>query len=61
MNKEQNQTVDTEIKDMMLALERKKFLAGLNPTSEILHKNYFEGKQILAQKQINFIKKQIDA
>ena len=32
--------VDTEIKNMMVALERKKFLAELNkPTSEILQKN----------------------
>jgi len=59
LNKEQFTEENDEIKNLLIALERKKFLASLNPTSEILNENYYRSKKELAQKQINFIKNKI--
>lgn len=58
-NKKKMESKDSEIKNLKIALERKKFLASLNPTSQLLMKNYDDCKKDLAKRQIAFIKEKI--
>ena len=48
-----------EINGLKMNLERKKFLASLNPNSKIVNKNYEECKKQLAKKQIDLVKEKV--
>ena len=48
-----------EINGLKINLERKKFLASLNPNSKIVNKNYEECKKQLAKKQIDLVKEKV--
>jgi len=57
--KNEMQEKDEEIRNLKIALERKKFLASLNPSSSVVCKNYEDCKKELAKKQINLVKEKV--
>ena len=59
MNKEFEDTQNEEIISTKLSLERKKFLANMDPENKSLSKKYYECKEDLAKKQISMIQNKV--
>ena len=59
LNEEFEDDQSEEIRSAKINLERKKFLANLNPENKTFSKKYYECKEDLAKKQISMIKNKV--
>ena len=59
LTKQNFEEKNDEIIGLKMSLERKKFLASLNPNSKIVSKNYEDCKKRLAKKQIDLVKEKV--